>query len=35
VAHGGAQNLSPFLSLSDFHMSEPTFAPTRTPGFRP
>jgi redox-sensitive bicupin YhaK (pirin superfamily) len=33
VAHGGAQNLSPFLSLTDFHMSEPTFAPHPHAGF--
>jgi redox-sensitive bicupin YhaK (pirin superfamily) len=33
VAHGGAQNISPFLSLTDFHMSQPTFAPHPHAGF--
>ncbi len=33
VAHGGAQNLSPFLSITDFHMSQPTFAPHPHAGF--
>ena len=33
VDHRGAQNLSPFLALTDFHMSEPTFAPHPHAGF--
>ncbi len=31
--HGGAVELDPFLALTDFHMTEPTFAPHPHAGF--
>ena len=33
VTHGGPQNMSPFLTLTDFRMSEPTFPPHPHAGF--